>query len=76
MLSTPGGSPASVARSARSEAESGAHSAGLRITVLPAASAGASFHVDSSQGAFQGVMMTAGPAGIRSTWLSVPFDDQ
>ena len=75
-LNTPGGSPASSTRSARTEAESGAHSAGLRITVLPAARAGASFQVERIQGAFQGVMITAGPAGILCTWLSVPFEDQ
>ena len=62
-------------RSASSEHDSGDHSAGLRITVLPAASAGATFHVDSMNGAFHGVMMTAGPAGIRTTVLAVPFDD-
>ena len=44
--------------------------------MLPAASAGASFHVDSMNGAFHGVITTAGPAGIRSTVLRVPFDDQ
>ena len=43
--------------------------------MLPAASAGATFHVDSMNGAFHGVMMTAGPAGIRTTVLAVPFDD-
>ncbi len=75
MLSTPGGMPARSARSARIDAESGAHSAGLRITVFPAASAGAIFQVESSQGAFQGVMITAGPAGMRCTSLSVPLDD-
>ena len=43
--------------------------------MLPAASAGATFHVDSMNGAFHGVMITAGPAGIRTTVLRVPFDD-
>jgi hypothetical protein len=27
-------------------------------------------------GAFQGVITAAGPAGIRSTRFAVPFDDQ
>ena len=42
----------------------------------PAASAGAVFHVESMKGAFHGVITTAGPAGIRTTRLAVPFDDQ
>ena len=75
-FSTPGGKPASSARSASSEHESGDHSAGLRITVQPAASAGAVFQVESMNGAFHGVITTAGPAGMRRTRLRVPFDDQ
>jgi len=74
-LKTPGGKPASSARSARMEHESGDHSAGFRITVQPAASAGAVFQVESMNGAFQGVITTAGPLGMRSTRLAVPFDD-
>jgi hypothetical protein len=61
-------------RSARSEQESGDHSAGLRTTVHPAASAGAVFQVESMNGAFQGVITTAGPAGIRTTRFAVPFE--
>ena len=38
------------------------------MTAFPAARAGAIFQVERSQGAFHGVMITAGPAGIR-------FDD-
>ena len=37
--------------------------------MLPAARAGAHFHVESMNGAFQGVMTTVGPAGMRSTVL-------
>ncbi len=74
-LNTPGGSPASTTRSISSEHDSGDHSAGLRITVEPAARAGAVFQVDSMNGAFQGVITTAGPLGIRRTRLAVPFDD-
>ena len=66
-LKTPGGKPASATRSQRSEHESGDHSAGLRTTVQPAASAGAVFQVESMNGAFQGVITTAGPLGIRMT---------
>ena len=41
----------------------------------PAASAGAVFHVASMNGAFQGVITTAGRLGMRMTRLAVPFDD-
>jgi hypothetical protein len=73
-LKTPGGRPASSARSASSEHDSGDHSAGLRMTVLPAARAGAHFQVESMNGAFHGVMITAGPAGMRTTRFAVPFE--
>ena len=49
--------------SASSEQVSGAHSGGLMTMVLPAASAGPTFHVVSINGAFQGVTRTATPAG-------------
>ena len=75
-LKTPGGMPASAVRSASSEQESGDHSAGFSTTVQPAASAGAVFQVESMNGAFQGVITTAGPAGIRITRLRVPFELQ
>lgn len=71
-LRTPAGSPASAAMSASSEAVSGDHSAGLRITVFPAASAGATFQVASISGAFHGVISTHGPAGSQLTWLVWP----
>ena len=44
--------------------------------MLPAASAGAHFQVESMNGAFHGVMITAGPAGIRWMVLAVPFELQ
>ena len=69
MLNTPGGKPASATRSASSEHESGDHSGGFSTTVQPAASAGAVFQVESMNGAFQGVITTAGPAGMRITRL-------
>ena len=75
-LKTPGGTPASATRSQRSEHERGDHSAGFRTTVQPAASAGAVFQVESMKGAFQGVITTAGPLGIRTTRFRVPFDSQ
>ena len=43
-LKTPGGPPASRKSFAKSVAESGEICAGLRITELPMASAGATFH--------------------------------
>ena len=46
------------------------------MTVQPAASAGAVFHVASMNGAFHGVITTAGPDGIRKTRFSVPFELQ
>ncbi len=74
-LSTPGGSPASSTRSASSEHESGDHSAGLSTTVQPAASAGAVFHVESMNGAFHGVITTAGPARHpHARGSHVPFE--
>ena len=48
--STPSGSPASAASSARRSTESGESSAGLSTTLLPAASAGASFQIAISSG--------------------------
>ena len=71
-----GGEPASWTRSQRSEQESGDHSAGFSTTVQPAASAGAVFQVESMNGAFQGVITTAGPLGMRRTRFRVPFDSQ
>ena len=76
MLNTPGGNPASSTRSASTEALTGDHSAGLSTTVLPAARAGAHFQVESMNGAFHGVMITAGPAGMRTMLLAVPFELQ
>ena len=70
------GSPASSARSASTEQESGDHSAGFSTTVQPAASAGAVFQVESMNGAFHGVITTAGPEGIRWTRFQVPFERQ
>src|SRR5580698_7123322 len=66
MLSTPGGKPASLAISPSMLAVIGVNSAGLHTTVLPQASAGASFQVSSSSGRFQGLMQPATPTGSRS----------
>lgn len=66
-LKTPGGSSASANTSAHRSADSGVDSAGLRTTVQPAASAGASFQLSIMKGVFQGVMSAATPAGRRCT---------
>jgi hypothetical protein len=75
-LKTPAGKPASSVRSAKREQERGAHSGGFRTTVQPAARAGAVFHVESMKGAFQGVTIAAGPAGILRTRFNVRFELQ
>ena len=64
-LSTPSGRPASFAHSARSSADSGVNSAGFRTTVLPAASAGATFHDASSSGKFHATIAPTTPSGSR-----------
>ena len=60
---TPGGSPACWQTSASSSAVSGVVSAGLSTQVLPAASAGASFHAAISSGKFHGITWPATPSG-------------
>ena len=63
MLTTPGGSSAWRTTSQKRSAVSGVVSAGLRTTVLPAASAGASFQASISSGKFQGMICPATPSG-------------
>ena len=65
-LTTPSGIPASAAISAKRSAVSGVSSAGLSTTVLPAASAGASFHAAMTSGKFHGVMSPTTPRGSRT----------
>ena len=72
-LNAPSGRPASRVMSARSEAVRGAHSGGLAITLLPAASAGAIRQVASISGAFQGVITTVTPEGSHSVRLTNSF---
>src|SRR6266540_115001 len=77
MLTTPGGSSACSSTWPSSSAVSGVVSAGLSTTVLPAASAGASFQAAISSGKFHGITCAAarrapgegvlelvGPAGV------------
>ena len=63
MLTTPAGRSACMHTSAKSSAVSGVVEAGLRTTVLPAASAGAIFHDSISSGKFQGMTCAATPSG-------------
>ncbi len=53
-LTTPSGKPASTSSDANSTTEAEATSLGLSTTVFPAASAGASLHVERRSGEFQG----------------------
>ena len=62
-LRTPGGKPASSARSPSRSAVSGVCSAGFSTTVQPAASAGATFHDAIISGKFQGMIWPATPTG-------------
>ena len=71
-LNAPSGRPASCAMSASIEAVSGAHSGGLRITALPAASAGATRQVASINGAFHGVITAVTPLGSHSNCSANP----
>src|SRR5258708_33784977 len=61
MFTTPGGSPTSSSQFANSNAVSGVCSAGLRMHVQPAASAGANFHAAMSSGEFHGMISAATP---------------
>jgi len=65
-LTTPGGKPASSASSARRMADNGVHEAGLRMHVLPVASAGPSFQAAMFWGKFQGTIKPTTPIGSRS----------
>ncbi len=57
--------PASTASAATRMAVNGAFSEGLRITELPAASAGAIFQAAISIGKFHGTMAATTPIGSR-----------
>ncbi len=64
-LSTPGGNPASRASSPSRSAVRGEYDAGLRIAVLPAASAGPTFQAAIMIGKFQGTISPTTPIGSR-----------
>jgi hypothetical protein len=61
-FSTPAGSPACAASSAKQSAVSGVNSAGLMTIVQPAASAGATFHASMRRGKFHGMIWPTTPA--------------
>jgi len=65
-FSTPGGRPTSTAISPSAIAVSGVWLAGFRITTLPHASAGATFHAARSSGKFHGTIAATTPSGSRS----------
>ena len=66
MLTTPPGSPVSARISPNRNAVSGVCSAGLRITVLPQASAGAIFQTAMVRGPFHGMIPAQTPSGSRT----------
>ena len=75
-LTTPSGSPASVARAARTRGETGANSEGLITHVLPAASAAANFLTKIRTGWFQGVNNATGPRELVVSHRNIAtFDD-
>jgi hypothetical protein len=66
MLRTPLGTPACWQRSAKRRAVSEVYSAGFRTTVLPMASAGATFQASIRSGKFQGMICPQTPSGALS----------
>ena len=71
-LTTPSGRPASSAIRAKRSAVSGVSSAGLSTTVLPAASAGASFQAAIVSGKFHGMISATTPSGSRNVIATPP----
>ena len=71
-VNTSSGSPASSASSASRIAVSGVSSAGLRTTVLPAASAGANAQPAIGIGKFHGTIAPTTPSGSRKVMSTPP----
>ena len=65
--STPSGTPASAASSARRSAVSGDCSAGFSTTLFPVASAGPTFQLAIRSGKFQGTTAPTTPSGSRTS---------
>src|SRR5437763_11691868 len=72
MFTTPGGNPAFSNSPPNSSAETDENSDGFQTTVLPAASAGASFHAASIKGEFHGVIAATTPTGSSRVKLNTP----
>ena len=70
--STPAGTPASSASTAKAKAENGVSEAGRTTMVQPAASAAPVFLVIIAEGKFQGVIAAATPTGSRTTMSALP----
>ena len=64
-LTTPAGKPACSMIFMSSSSDADVYSDGFSTTVLPAASAGASFHAVSSSGEFQGIIAPITPSGSK-----------
>src|SRR5215471_6301244 len=62
-FTTPDGNPASSISFMNSRIDADVYSDGFTTTVLPAASAGASFHVAKSNGEFHGTIAATTPSG-------------
>ena len=71
-LRTPSGIPASSAIRSSSMAVSGVSAAGFSTTVLPAASAGATFQEAIRSGKFQGTISPTTPSGSRKVMSTPP----
>jgi hypothetical protein len=71
-FTTPAGMPASSAIRWSSTAVSGVNSAGFSTSVLPAASAGATFHEAIVSGKFQGTISPTTPSGSRKVMSTPP----
>src|SRR5262245_34290044 len=68
-LRTPAGNPHSFAYSANFRSDSEVFEAGLTMTVLPHARAGAIFHTASMSGKFHGTIAPTTPIGSRSVYV-------
>jgi hypothetical protein len=62
-LTTPGGNPTLSSNLTNANVDADVYSDGLMTTVLPAASAGASFHAVNSNGEFHGTIAATTPSG-------------
>jgi hypothetical protein len=74
-LKTPGGRSASATHSASSAEQTVVEGAGVQVTVLPAASAGATISAGIVYGQFHGVTTATTPRGRRSNSTRLPGDD-